>query len=222
MTIQKNWATRLLGIAFLWQAATSLISNAVFADPLMAEGNMAQTMLNLAANAGHVHIAVLMETMTAVGIILLGTMLYHFLKSTNEPIARFGFAMYVFEAVVLFAKQILLLMVFKTGQMYMATGGAELLPLGEVFGFAKTYAGQLNMLIFGLGAIAFYSLLVKSRIIPRWMSIYGLATVPLILIFVPLMNYGVEVPFWVLAPYVPFEFVTGTVILVRGIKRTIL
>ncbi len=217
MKYQRSWMTILLGFAFLLQSISPLVSNAVLIDPLFVKGNMTMTLQNLASHAAVVHGGIFMESLTAAGIILLGTMLYHFLKGVNEALARFGFAMYVLEAVVVFGKQILLVMLLKTGQLYGQTGDASMLPLAQVLDFANGYAGHLNMMFFGLGAVPLYALLVKSRIIPRWLAIYGLATVPFILIATPLMNY-IDLPFYVLFPYVPFEFVTGAVILAKGLR----
>jgi len=44
---------------------------------------------------------------------------------------------------------------------------------------------------------------------------WGLITVPLILVCVPLATFGIETSFALLIPYVPFEFFTGIYILIK-------
>ena len=71
------------------------------------------------------------------------------------------------------------------------------------------------MIPFGVGAILFYYLLMKAEVLPKWLALWGLITVPLILVCVPLANFGIETSFALLIPYVPFEFFTGIYILIK-------
>ena len=80
---------------------------------------------------------------------------------------------------------------------------------------ASIYAGGIAMIPFGLGAILFYYLLMKSEIIPKWLAIWGLVTVPFVLAGIPLTVFGIAVPFAVFVPYVPWEFFTGAYIIIR-------
>ncbi len=77
------------------------------------------------------------------------------------------------------------------------------------------------MIPFGIGAVLFYTLLLKAAILPKWLALWGIVTVPLILVCVPLMAFGIDVPFALMVPYVPFEFVAGIVIMIkyRNIKK---
>jgi hypothetical protein len=74
----------------------------------------------------------------------------------------------------------------------------------------------LSMAAFCAGAVLLYWLLFRSRVVPRALSLWGLVTVPLCLGATIAKMLGVEVPFAVYVPYVPFEFVVGAWILVRG------
>lgn len=75
---------------------------------------------------------------------------------------------------------------------------------------------QLLMLPFCLGAILFYYLFYKSAMIPRALSLWGLAAVSLALIGTVSALAGHELSFVVYLPYLPFEFVVGMWILFRG------
>lgn len=41
----------------------------------------------------------------------------------------------------------------------------------------------------------FYYLLMKAKTIPKWLALWGLVTVPFVLVGAPLMAFGVTVPF---------------------------
>lgn len=76
------------------------------------------------------------------------------------------------------------------------------------------------MIPFGLGAIPFYYLLLKTGTIPKWLAIWGSITAPLILVGIPLTTFGVAVPIALFVPYIPFEFFTGIYLLIRYRKRS--
>ena len=94
-------------------------------------------------------------------------------------------------------------------------GGAELLSLASVLLYCKHFALNIAMLPFGIGALLFYFLLGKAQVFPKWLTIWGLASAPLILIVIPLSAFGVLLPFALCFPYVPFEFVAGGYMLLR-------
>jgi hypothetical protein len=73
------------------------------------------------------------------------------------------------------------------------------------------------MLTFCLGAILFYFLLDKARIVPRWMSLWGLITTFPMLVGTVAQMFGYTIPFVFYVPYVPFELAIGLWILVKGI-----
>lgn len=77
----------------------------------------------------------------------------------------------------------------------------------------------LHMVAFCLGAILFYFLLDKARIVPRWMSLWGLFTVFPLLIGSVAQVLGYEIPFVFYTPYVPFALVIGIWILIRGVEE---
>jgi hypothetical protein len=75
------------------------------------------------------------------------------------------------------------------------------------------------MLVFCPGGILFYYLLYKSGIVPHALSLWGLITVIPMLIGTVSQIFGYTLPFFLYAPYVPFEFAIGVWILVKGIKE---
>ena len=96
----------------------------------------------------------------------------------------------------------------------------------EENGYVRGYVALLNrerlglhMLAFCLGGILFYYLLYKSGVVPRWLSLWGLITVSPLLIATLLSLFEYEAPAIVALPYIPFEFVIGIWILVKGTTK---
>jgi len=219
MNTIKN-TSRVLGAAFLLQAVSSLVSNAFLLDPLIVPGNIISTMTNIANNAMQVRAGILGDMVTAFGIIFLGAILFVTLRKQNEKMALVALGFYILEAVLLAVSRLLTFSLLRNSQESVIAGHpAYLQSLGNLtfetmhFGFSA-----LAMLAFCLGAILFYYLLDKSRIVPRVLSLWGLITVFPCLIGTLSALFGYQVPFLIYLPYAPFEFVIGVWILVKGIK----
>ena len=215
-----NNTSRVLGAAFLLQAVSSLVSNAFLMDPLIVPGNIIGTMTNLANNVMQVRAGILGDMVTAFGIIFLGAILFVTLRKQNEKMALVALGFYILEAVLLAVSRLLTFSLLRISQESVIAGHpAYLQSLGNLtfetmhFGFSA-----LAMLAFCLGAILFYYLLDKSRIVSRFLSLWGLITVFPCLVATLSALFGYEVPFFVYLPYAPFEFVIGVWILVKGIK----
>jgi hypothetical protein len=93
--------------------------------------------------------------------------------------------------------------------------------LGSLAVKATDSGMTLLMWPFSLGAIFFYYLLDKSRIVPRALSLWGLITVFPRLIGTLSSVFGYRLPFLIYAPYAPFEIVIGVWILVKGIPNSL-
>jgi hypothetical protein len=219
MNTIKN-TSRVLGAAFLLQAVFSLVSNAFLLDPLIVPGNVIVTMTNIANNVMQVRVGILGEIITALGIIFLGAVLFVTLRKQNEKMALVALGFYILEAVLLAVSRLLTFSLLRISQESVIAGHPTYLQsLGNLtfetmhFGFSA-----LAMLAFCLGAILFYYLLDKSRIVPRVLSLWGLITVFPCLVATLSTLFGYQVPFFIYLPYAPFEFVIGVWILVKGIK----
>jgi hypothetical protein len=184
---------------------------------LIVPDNISETMIRIANHAWLLRANVFGEMITAVGVIFLGAVLFLTLRKQSEIRAIVGLGFYILEATLLAASRISALSLLRISQEYSTIGH----PIGlQAIGnmtLASMNAGyQLLMLPFCLGAILFYYLLYNSAIIPRALSLWGLAAVSLALIGTVSALAGHELSFAVYLPYLPFEFVVGVWILVMG------
>jgi len=209
----------LLGAAFFVQATTSLIGGAVFYNPYIEEGNIAATMRNMAADVSAINTGVFLQVVTAFVIILLGALLYRFTKNINKTAAITALCFYIFEAILHIVGQVFVFSLAEVSGIWSLNGDVALESIGQALMTARVFAGGIAMIPFGLGALIFYYLLMKAKIIPKWLAIWGLVTVPFVLVGIPLTVFGVVVPFVFFIPYVPWEFFTGIYILLKGIKK---
>lgn len=212
--IHQKGTHRLLGIAFLVQAVLPLIGGLWF-QSFEVKGDIAATMSNIASNAPAVAATILIWVVSVIFVIILGTVLYQTVNRRNKTAAMIAYGMYVLEAILAVTGQVCVFALLKSGTAYAAGGNAGLLDIGNALLAGRHFAGEIAMIPFGIGAVIFYTLLMKEGTIPKWLALWGLITAPLIMIGVPLATFGIAVPTFVLAPYIPFEFFTSAYLLIR-------
>ena len=215
ITKSKNGLYKLLGITLFTQAVTSLIGGSIFLGPFDSKEIIDESMRAIANSTQTAHISILLQMITAVVIIMLGATMYRVAGHKNKTMAIIALSMYIFEGVLLAVSQIFVFGLVESSQIYSIRGDANLLELGKLLLSCREFTGKMAMIPFGIGAILFYYLLMKAEILPKWLALWGLVTVPLILVLVPLQVFGIEAPFALLIPYVPFEFFIGIYILIK-------
>jgi len=217
-----NKTSRVLGAAFLLQAITSLTSGMILKLGLTVPGNISETMIKIANNAWLMRANILGEMITALGIIFLGAILFVTLRKQNEKMALVALGFYILEAALLAVSRIQAFSLLRISEEYVTAGyPAYLQTMGNLAFESMNFAyGALLMSAFCIGGILFYYLLYKSGIVPRALALWGLITVFPMLVGTVTQIFGYTIPFIFYLPYVPFEFVIGVWILIKGIPET--
>jgi hypothetical protein len=210
--------SRLLGLAFLLQFVTSF-SSGIFVLPLWySKGQTAENLVKIAQQPWLVRANLLLDILTALGILFLGAALYSNVRREHETLALTGLSFYILEAGLLAASRVEAFKLLTIGQEYAASGQPALwLSMGRLVMESMDFGGNvLHMLTFCLGAGLFYSLMYRARTAPRWLTGWGLVCLPFCLAGTLIGLFGQQPPFWLYAAYVPFELVIGLWLLVRG------
>lgn len=213
-------ASRILGFAFLLQFLTSLAGGLILKMGLVVPGDTAATLLRIAARPWLLRVNILDEMVTAVGVIWLGVLLYAALRAQGRVAALTAFALYLLEAVLLAVSRLAAFPLLALGSQFAATPSAPLLAEADRALASVNFGYTLLLLAFCPGAILFYWLLFKSRLVPRALSLWGLITVIPLFFATILSILGISVSFYIAVPYIPFEFVIGLWILMKGVRTT--
>ena len=218
MNSDKN-TPRFLGAAFLLQAVASAVSGLVLLQPLIVSGNITESMTNIANNALQMRASIVVTMFTAIGVAILGALLYVVLHKQNKIIALVALVLYLIEAAILAASRIEAFSLLRISQESVIAGHPPYLQtLGNLFYESADFGDWLHALPFALGAILFYYLFFKSGYIPRVLSLWGLIAALLALIGTPFVLFGYDVPMVVFIPNLPFELGIGLWLIVKGIK----
>jgi hypothetical protein len=222
MNSDKN-TPRLLGAAFLLQAIASMASGLFLSPVYMLDpsvsGNISDTMTNIANNAMQMQASIVGEMITAIGIVLLGVLLFVTLKKQNNIIALMALGLYLIEAAILAVREILVFSLLRISQESVIAGHpAYLQTLGNLFYESQSFGYSLHTLVFAVGATLFYYLFFKSGYIPRVLSLWGLIAAPLAFIGELFVLFDYNVPLFVFLPNLTFELTIGVWLMVNGIR----
>ena len=218
--------SRILGLAFLIQFVTS-ITNGLVVLP-MATGvqgfglleNIGQTMANITKNAGLIRLDILLELVTAAGVIFLGGMLYSAVRKQNEGLALTAFGLYVLEGVLIAVTKLALFALLVLSQQFIAAGSpVSLEPMARIVYEVMSYSSKMFNFAFCLGGTIFYALLFRARTVAWPLSLWGLVSAQGVFAGVLLGLFGVEAPIFLFVLYIPFELVIAVWILIRGVKK---
>jgi len=214
----KSGNSRILGFAFIFQFITSF-SSGVFLKPGWSVTNdISATLLRIATNPTWLRAGILLDMLTALGVIFLGAVLFVSLKKHSEKLALTALGFYILEAALLAASRLNTFSLLGISQAYANGQSANLLILGQLAYDAMEFVGgTLHMLVFCVGALLYYTLLVQSRLVPRWLALWGLITTVPMLVGTVAQIFGYSIPFVLYVPYVPFELFIGVWILIKGI-----
>ncbi len=216
-----NKTSRVLGVAFLLQFVTSFSSGVFLQPALIVPGNISESMIKIANKPWLMRATILVDMLTALGIIFLGVMLFLTLRKQNEKIALVALGFYILEAAFLAVSRISAFSLLRISQEYVTAGyPAYLQTMGNLAVESMDFGGStLHILTFCFGGTLFYYLLYKSRLIPRALSLWGLLTVFPMLIAIVSYLFGYVLPIYFYVLYIPFEFVIAVWILVKGIRE---
>jgi hypothetical protein len=148
----------------------------------------------LSTNQVPVVIGVLLELVNCAAVVGIAAALYPVLKGQSEVLAVGYTGIRVVEAVVLSLAAIAPLLLVSLSQAYVAAGAgdaANLQVLGTLVMDARAQiAGLLTPVFFGLGAVLLYGSLYQTRLVPRFISVWGLIAVASMLTWNLLNTFG--------------------------------
>jgi len=119
-------------------------------------------------------------------------------RQQNEALALGYVALRIIEGVILIAAVISPLLLIRLSLEYLSAGAPDASTFqtsANLLLSARAYiAGLLVPIFFSLAALVFYYLLYQSILVPRFISIWGLIAVVLLLAWNLLETFGISVP----------------------------
>jgi len=220
MISQEKRTARIVGALFLIAMVVSLVGAGLI-EPILTDPDY---LMNGAGLRAAVTSGALLELINGICVIGIAVMMFPLFKKFNEALALGYVAFRIIEAVIIFAAIISPLALLALSKEYLTAGaadGASLQALGPAFIAVRTIlAGQILGIFFGLAALIFYSLLFQSRLVPRFISVWGLIAVVLILTWNLLELIGISVPggLFLALPIILNEIFLGIWLIIKGFE----
>lgn len=187
---------RTVGALFLIAMAASLVGGVGYLESLLGAPDYITA---VSENESQVMIGVLLELINGIAVVGIGVLMFPFLRIQNEGTARGYLAFRVLESVFICVAAIIPLSLVTLSQAYVSAGGAgaayfEILGT-LIIGARADVADLLIPAFFSLGALLLYYSLYRSRLVPRFLSVWGLiAAVLIIILNLVLISDLVEIP----------------------------
>jgi hypothetical protein len=173
-------AAVIVGVLFLIALFFNLIAMAIYGPILDAPDYL----LKAYPNRIQVILGVLIDFICVPAIVLIPVVLFPVLKPHNERLAL-GYVGFRFLEVVFFIVPLIKsLSLIDLSREYINAGAADgsfFQILGGSIHAQNDWTTLFYIIIFTLGALMFYRLLYKSRLLPRFISIWGLISAALLL-----------------------------------------
>jgi hypothetical protein len=182
------------GVLFIIATVADLISRVVLVQPILGAPDY---LARVAANEGQVLLGALFLVIGAVAAAGIAIALYPALRRHNKGLALGSVGFRLIEGTLYLGIVVCLLVLVTVGRESAsagATGSSAYQVPGALLLAARDALGEVAVPAFGIGALMYYGVFYRTRMLPRWLSAWG------ILAIVSLMTSGVLVLLGVAEP----------------------
>jgi hypothetical protein len=164
---------RLVGALFLASNATFLLGAFIFVEPLLADPNFLSL---ITENSSQAVFGALLEIANAVAYVGIAVLVYPIFRPRFPSMAVWYVAFRVIEFVMQSISSLSPMVLVSLSERAVSTGaeGSDALQAaGLLLIEGRAWAFQMVTVSLILGATVFYTMLYKSRLIPRFISVWG-------------------------------------------------
>ena len=167
----------IVGVLFITATVAGILS-AVFSGSIL---DAPDYLIKVSANESQVIIGALFVLIMAFAVAGIAIWLYPVIRKHNEALALGSVGFRIIEGVLFIVGVISLLSLVTLSQEYVKAGAPDasyFQTSGTLLLAARDWAGVLGSFAFILGALMYYYIFYQSKLIPRWLSVWGLIGVP--------------------------------------------
>ncbi len=214
---------RIVGTLFIIGTLACILS-VVFTSPILSDPDY---LLKISGNENRIIMGVIFVLIMGFALAMVPVMMFPILKKQNESLAL-GYVVFrgALETVTYIVIAISMLLLIPLSQEYVKAGALDASYL-QTFGALLQGVAHLPMtvFVFSLGALIFYTLLYQSKLIPRWLAVWGLIAITLHLATGFLIIFGLQTDFSSLNTAMNFpiflqEMVMAVWLIVKGFNPT--
>ena len=174
---------RIIGILFLTLMIAYTIG-AILIDPILKLPNY---LVEASENKSNLLIGVLFDLLNAVAYLGIAVLVYPIFKKFSERLALLYLGFRIIEFAMQLISDMSPLLLITVSQDFLTANEhdtSSFQALGSVLLALRFWANQMVFTTYALGAIIFYYLAYHLKLIPRFLSVWGLIGAPLVLVSV--------------------------------------
>jgi hypothetical protein len=180
----------IVGVLFIIAFVFDLLAMAI-SEPIL---NASDYLVNAYPNKIQIVIGMLLEFFAACAIVLIPIMLFPIFKQHNESLSVGYVGFRLLEGILFIFAVIKSLSLISLSQEFISAGAPDasyFQTLGNLIQAQNHWSTLIYIIVFTLGALMFYTLLYKSKLLPRFISGWGLVAVSLLLAGALLGLFGI-------------------------------
>ena len=163
----------IVGALFIIGTVSGILSGVVSGSIL--EGP--DLFIKVAANETRVIIGALLVLVMGFPLAMVPVLMYPIFKRYNEVLAL-GAVIFrgVLEAVCYIALTVSMLLLLTVSQEYVSSGApnaSQFQTLGTLLQEVGDWTNQILAIVFSIGALMLYYLFYRTRLVPRWLALWG-------------------------------------------------
>ena len=191
MSTRDNRTARIVGALYLLSNVTFLLGAFFFIEPNLATDALAQ----LSGSSSQVVLGAILELVNGLAYIGIAVLMFPLLRQRFESMALGYLALRVVEFVMQVLAVVFPLMLVSLSTQFAGTNTAEpsaLAYLPALLVAGRNWAFQMLNIVFCLSALLFYTMLYQIRLVPRWISVWGVIGATLVLVATVLNWFGIS------------------------------
>jgi hypothetical protein len=181
---------RIAGILFIIATAASILSL-----PFLNSINTSNYLLNISANGSQMGVGILLALIAAFASASIAISLYPILRRYNQGLALSAVGFRLIEGVFYIAGVVCLLTLITLSQEFVKVGAPSssyFQILGVLLLAAYNWVGNVaSVLAFCLGASMYYYIFYQTKLVPRWLSGWGLLGAAMLMVAIILVIFRI-------------------------------
>jgi hypothetical protein len=225
MNSYRNYAI-VAGALFIIATVLNVLGTSLY-NPFLAATDY---LIKIAANENQVIIGAILVVISAFASASIAIWLYPVLKKHHEALALSSVGFRVMEGMLYIVGVVGVLSLLTLSQEYVTAGASNASSYqisGTVLLAVENWAGMLGVIAFTMGALMYYIVFYQSKLVPRWLSGWGLVAAALSLASALLTILGVLIPLSTVfilfnLPIAVQEMVLAVWLIVKGFNPSVI
>ena len=217
----------IVGVLFILGTVPALLSLPLASNTVNAPDHLSA----ISTNEGQMLLFTAIKFLMGIACAGIGLALYPILRKYNEGLAIGSAGFRVIEGGLQIVGCLLYVVLLALSQEFVKAGA----PASSYFQTADAvlnagigwFRDAANLLTFGIGALLYYVVFYQSRLIPRWLSVWGLVGITLSMLSALLVMFHLLPPFGTIQvilnmPILPQELVLAGWLIAKGFNPSVI